>query len=151
MDTIIRFIVLLIRALMPVVANNMKDSSEDAMRRPELRERLKSRIRSTWGRRAGLCIIILSLVALSGCGTRVVYLPSGEPVRLASPIPNADVWVMGEDGKAVRSRMTLPEGWYAIDDPDCEPYEIAKATKDKNNDAQAVCKDGKCPVAPGEK
>jgi hypothetical protein len=55
--------------------------------------------------------------AFSGCATRTIYVPPGEPVRLAAPIKNAPVWVRDAQGKWVRGRVTLQEGWYALPDP----------------------------------
>lgn len=51
----------------------------------------------------------------SGCSTRVVLVPSGEPVRLAEPV-RAKVWVIDASGNQIKSanRVTLPEGWYAL-------------------------------------
>jgi len=63
-----------------------------------------------------LPILLCALLCWSGCGsTRVVYIPHGEPVRLAEPV-EAHVWVPGADGQAVRSdnTITIPEGWYAL-------------------------------------
>ena len=51
-----------------------------------------------------------------GCGTtRVVYVPSGEPVRLAEPA-KVKVWVKDSAGKTIKSknRITIYEGWYAL-------------------------------------
>lgn len=63
------------------------------------------------------CAIFSSALLLmsSGCATRVVYVPSGEPMRLAQPV-KARVWVRDADGKTVRSanRVTISEGWYVL-------------------------------------
>lgn len=58
---------------------------------------------------------IALLAMTSGCATRVVLVPSGEPVRLAEPV-KARVWVMDQSGSMIRSknRVVLPEGWYAL-------------------------------------
>jgi hypothetical protein len=60
-------------------------------------------------------IVLISLASSCGCQTRVVYVPHGEPVRLAESV-KARVWVKGADGAPVRSsnRITLPEGWYSL-------------------------------------
>jgi hypothetical protein len=52
------------------------------------------------------------------CASRVIYVPHGEPVRLAQSV-KAKVWVVDAEGKTVRSqnRITLPEGWYALPKP----------------------------------
>jgi hypothetical protein len=64
-------------------------------------------------------LILLSLsVCASGCGTRVVYVRDGQPVRLAGPV-KVKVWVPGKDGVPVKSdnEVGIPEGWYALPDP----------------------------------
>ena len=60
-------------------------------------------------------LALISLASSCGCGARVVYVPHGEPVRLAESV-KARVWVKGADGAPVRSsnRITLPEGWYSL-------------------------------------
>ena len=52
------------------------------------------------------------------CASRVIYVPHGEPVRLAQSV-KAKVWVVDSTGKTVRSqnRITLAEGWYALPKP----------------------------------
>ena len=57
-------------------------------------------------------------VCASGCGTRVVYVRDGQPVRLAAPV-NVKVWVPGKNGVPVKSdnEVGIPEGWYALPDP----------------------------------
>jgi hypothetical protein len=49
------------------------------------------------------------------CASRVIYVPHGEPVRLAEDV-KAKVWVVDASGKSVRSqnRITIHEGWYAL-------------------------------------
>jgi hypothetical protein len=55
---------------------------------------------------------------LPGCvRTRTIYVPHGEPVRLAETLEDVEVWTVDADGKPVKGRMTIPEGWYAVDDP----------------------------------
>ena len=51
----------------------------------------------------------------SGCATRVILVPSGEPVRLAEDV-KVRVWVLDSKGQSVRSsnRVVLPAGWYAL-------------------------------------
>jgi len=60
-------------------------------------------------------IALISLASSCGCATRVVYVPHGEPVRLAESV-KARVWVKGTDGVPVlsKNRVTLAEGWYAL-------------------------------------
>ena len=51
----------------------------------------------------------------SGCATRVILVPNGDPVRLAEPV-RAKVWVPDASGQIVQSqnRVTIPAGWYAL-------------------------------------
>ncbi len=73
-----------------------------------MQNKIQTSKRSCW-------IALIALVGSCGCGTRVVYVPHGEPVRLAESV-KAMVWVKGADGVSVRSknRITLAEGWYAL-------------------------------------
>jgi hypothetical protein len=50
-----------------------------------------------------------------GCQvTRVVLVPSGDPVMLAEPV-KASVYAFDADKKLVGpSRVTLPAGWYVL-------------------------------------
>jgi hypothetical protein len=52
---------------------------------------------------------------MSGCASRVILDPEGEPVLLAEPV-KARVFVKTKDGNIVRSqnRVTIPAGWYAL-------------------------------------
>lgn len=55
------------------------------------------------------------LLSLSGCAVRSIYVPAGAPVQLAEPV-KASVWVPDKNGVKVKTRMTLPEGWWCLDD-----------------------------------
>jgi hypothetical protein len=61
--------------------------------------------------------VSVCLIASSGCATRVILVPDGEPVRLAEPV-KARVWVMDSKGQSVKSvnKVTIPTGWYALPD-----------------------------------
>ena len=49
-----------------------------------------------------------------GCQTKVVLVPSGDPVMLAKPI-KASVYAFDKDKKLVGpSKVTLPAGWYVL-------------------------------------
>ncbi len=105
-------------ALFAEVKESFRDTASDARPQPELKNRLSRRIRARWGRRAlAGGALMLACVCLAGCGTRTIFIPDGQPVRLREPIPNAKVWVMGEDGKPVASKVELPAGWYVLADP----------------------------------
>jgi len=63
-------------------------------------------------------IAICALGCLPGCGTRVILIPPGEPVRLRETIRDAPVWVRDAEGEEVAGVMDLPAGWYCLpDDP----------------------------------
>lgn len=61
-----------------------------------------------------LFLIVCASMSVS-CASRVIYVPHGEPVRLAQSV-KAKVWVVDASGKSVRSqnRITIHEGWYAL-------------------------------------
>ncbi len=96
---------------------SLRDTAEDAKPRPELKARLHKRIRERWRGAAAAGVLAFACLAGSGCGTRVVFVPPGEPVRLREPIPKAKVWVMGADGVPVAAKCTLAPGWYVVGDP----------------------------------
>jgi len=49
-----------------------------------------------------------------GCQTRVVLVPSGDPVMLAKPV-RASIYAFDKDKKLVGpSTVTLPAGWYVL-------------------------------------
>lgn len=58
---------------------------------------------------------VIGLIAMSGCASRVIMVPEGEPLMIAEPI-KARVFVMDSGGNMVRSRnrVTIPAGWYAL-------------------------------------
>jgi hypothetical protein len=60
-----------------------------------------------------LCVALL----LTGCGARTIYVKDGDPVRIAETIPRASVWVQDANGKWVKGKVDLQEGWYALPDP----------------------------------
>ncbi len=59
-------------------------------------------------------IWLLVLPICLGCQTKVVLVPSGDPVMLAKPI-KASVYAFDADKKLVGpSKVTLPAGWYVL-------------------------------------
>ena len=60
-------------------------------------------------------IWLVALLDCLGCQmTRVVLVPSGDPVMLAEPV-KASVYGFDADKKLVGpSRVTLPAGWYVL-------------------------------------
>ncbi len=77
-------------------------------RRPELKSRLLRKVH-----KAGWVLVLCCL--LQGCRQTAIYIPSGEPVRIAEDIPDATVEVIGPEGTVTR-RITIPAGWYALPD-----------------------------------
>ena len=61
-----------------------------------------------------ICLIALTIMSGS-CASRVIYVPNGEPVRLAESV-QARVWTLDSNGQKIRSKnkITIPEGWYAL-------------------------------------
>ena len=61
-----------------------------------------------------ICALALTLMSAS-CSSRVIYVPNGQPVRLAEPV-RAKVWILDSAGNRVKSKnkITIPEGWYAL-------------------------------------
>lgn len=58
--------------------------------------------------------LVAGLLACLGCQTRVVLVPSGDPVMLAKPV-RASVYAFDKDKKLVGpSKVTLPAGWYVL-------------------------------------
>jgi len=66
-------------------------------------------------RRIYATTLLLALPIFPGCQmTRVVLVPSGDPVMLAKPI-KASVYGFDSDKKLVGpSTVTLPAGWYVL-------------------------------------
>jgi H+/gluconate symporter-like permease len=59
-------------------------------------------------------IWLLALPICLGCQTKVVLVPSGDPVMLAKPV-KASVYAFDANKKLVGpSTVTLPAGWYAL-------------------------------------
>lgn len=65
----------------------------------------------------GLVAMICASACLSGCGTRTVLVPPGEPVRLRKSIKGAQIWAADKNGKEIEGTADLPEGWYVLPDP----------------------------------
>jgi hypothetical protein len=128
-----------LRAFLPALFERKPDTMEDARPQTELRDRLRNRVRATWGRTAAVAILLLTICSASGCwfqSTRTVYVKDGQPVRIRETIKNAKVWVMGADGNPVAGKMDLAEGWYALPmaDDDIPLGPINSATPGKEAD-----------------
>ena len=77
--------------------HSREPTAEDSKPQPRLRDRLRARIRQAgWP-----VVMVLMLVMVSGCSTRTIYVPPGEPVRLRETVRNAKVWVVDKDGELV--------------------------------------------------
>lgn len=60
-------------------------------------------------------LVIVGAIAAAGCTTiRTIYVPAGKSVRLGKTIKNCPVWVVDAKGDIVKSKMDVPEGWYAV-------------------------------------
>ena len=114
MRWVIAILEAVLRALVPAIFKASKHTAEDGATQAELRERLRRKVRRTW--RLGILLLLVVLL-LPGCGTRTIYVPSGEPVRLRETIRGAKIWVLDKDGKPVAGIMDLAEGWYVLGDP----------------------------------
>jgi hypothetical protein len=115
----------LLEALRPVLAlllgvvidlfrQRPQSTAEDGKTDPTLRERLRKRVRRTWGK---ALIIGAVLLLLPGCATRTIYVRNGEPVRLRETVHSAKVWVLDAEGKPTPGVMDLSEGWYCLPEP----------------------------------
>jgi Mn2+/Fe2+ NRAMP family transporter len=63
----------------------------------------------------GAALLTAAIMSITGCAlTRTVYVPAGEPVKLAAPIKDHPIWVT-IDGKPVKTKMDIPEGWWALE------------------------------------
>ena len=59
-------------------------------------------------------IWLIVLPICLGCRTKVVLVPSGDPILLAEPV-RARVYAFDRDGKLVGpSTVKIPAGWYAL-------------------------------------
>lgn len=54
-------------------------------------------------------------LTMSGCATKVLLVPHGQPVRLAEPA-KVRIFVPNASGQMIQSqnRVTIPAGWYAL-------------------------------------
>ena len=115
MTTILAVIMALLRIFVPIAIEQGQPRAEESQRRPELRARLRKKIRIHRGR--DLALVLLSLIVLSsGCG-RVVYVPHGEPVRIAETVEDVAIWTVDADGDSVQGKIDLPEGRWCLPDP----------------------------------
>jgi hypothetical protein len=105
---------LLLGVLIDLFRQRPQSTAEDGKTDPTLRERLRKRVQSTWGK---ALIIATVLLLLPGCATRTIYVRDGEPVRLRETVKSAKVWVLDAKGTPTAGVMDLPEGWYCLPVP----------------------------------
>jgi hypothetical protein len=66
-------------------------------------------------RAATNCALLCTLaLTIQGCGTRTIYVPHGEPVRLRETIKGVKIWAADAKGAETPGVIDLPEGWYAL-------------------------------------
>ena len=80
-----------------------------------LKDELRKKVLdSGWGK-VTVPLLLCAALLVAGCaGTRTIYVPNGQPVKLRATIPQAQVWVLDESGKPTAGVMDLPEGWYCL-------------------------------------
>jgi hypothetical protein len=126
----------ILRAVLPAAfeaaREAARDTAEDSRPQPELRARLQGRVRARWGRAGAAGALALCVLALAGCGVKTIYVPDGEAVRLRQPVKRAKIWVMDANGVPRPSRMTIPEGWYALPVPDADAPQGGTPTSTPN-------------------
>lgn len=110
MKGLIAILVAILQVLLPALFKATEKTAEDSAGQPELKKRLRARVRQTWA----TVLLLLCMLLFSGCGARTIYVPDGEPVRLRETIHGAKVWVKDQHGQNVPGTMDLPEGWYAL-------------------------------------
>ena len=108
MKALITILVAVLQVLIPALFKAATPPAEDSAPQPEVKRRLRQRVRQTWA------VILLGILFITGCANRTILVPEGEPVRLRETIRNAKVWVMGANGKPTAGKMDLPAGWYCL-------------------------------------
>jgi len=118
MKWVIELIIAVLRVLLPAIIDREPATAEESARQPELRKRLEDKVRSRWAV-ALMAAVLAGAVCLPGCHRQkdVIYVPSGEPVRIRERVRNAEVWIMDADGNPYPGVIDIPAGWYALPDP----------------------------------
>ena len=80
--------------------------------------------RAAW---MAICAAVLSIAFGCARAKRTVYVPDGSPVRIRQTLKATPVWVMDENGVWIPGTIDVPEGWYAIADPDGATGDAADA------------------------
>ena len=108
MKILLTILVAVLKAFLPALLKAATPTAEDSAPQPELKKRLRARVRQTWA------VVLLCILFLSGCANRTILVPEGEPVRLRETIRNAKVWVADANGNPTAGKMDLPAGWYCL-------------------------------------
>ena len=111
MNLIINLVIALARVIFPAMLDSAKPEHIEAKSQPKLKKQLRKQIMGKWY----VALALLFVICASGCKlfTRTIYVPHGEPVKLAQPLKGVAVWVMTPDGQ-VLTQMDIPEGWYCL-------------------------------------
>ena len=111
MQLIINIVIALARVIFPAMLDSAKPTHIEATTQPKLKKQLRKQIMGKWY----IALALLFVICTSGCKlfTRTIYVPHGEPVKLAQPLKGVAVWVMTPDGQ-VLTQMDIPEGWYCL-------------------------------------
>ncbi len=122
MNVLLSILAYVLRAVLPALIQWWSERSvptaEVSAPNPAKASFREAIMNSRWGK-VPVVVLLCGTLLFAGCaaGVRTVYVPDGEPVKLAADIPNADVWVLDKSGIPVRGRLTLHEGWYAAPVP----------------------------------
>ena len=111
MKALLTILVAILQVLLPALFKATQRTAEDSAPQPQLKRRLRDRVRRTWA------AVLLCVLFLPGCVNRTIYIPQGEPVRLRQTIHGAKVWVKDANGNTVPGRVDLLEGWYCLELP----------------------------------
>lgn len=107
-----KLIVEILKTFLPAIKEGAKDTYTVAVPRNELKKRLDNAILEKWGK----FVVLISLLTLTGCFDRALYVPDGTPVKLAETVKGVKVWVMTDSGPK-KVTMDLPEGHFVLADP----------------------------------
>jgi len=117
MSFFVELIVALLKAFFPALKNATKDDFTVAVPEDEgLKKRLRDKVKGVWGTTAFSFWICCLCFALVGCGTRTLYIPDGQPVRLRESLKGVKIWVKDAEGNTVATFMDVPEGWFLLPD-----------------------------------
>jgi hypothetical protein len=122
MNILLSILAYVLRAIVPALVQWWSERSTptaEVSAPSDARDSFRQKVlTSGWGKVAAVTVLCAVIFA-AGCSTnnRTIYVPDGEPVKLAADIPNADVWALDKNGTPVRGRLTLHEGWFCAPVP----------------------------------